>query len=289
MRRCYRVLAGVGLLLALAGCGKSPQPEGTTEPPLSVPGVKDPSKPSEGIPNTGPSYYRDAQHQPFEKAVRPLDEPPADSERPPDTTRAGKATFALFQQVRQDWDGIRFTSEQGKKVSWRATLETDQGSIELVFYPDQAPNHVRNFLALAKAGYFDGLCFERLQVEEVQGGGKLESVEFGCPLGTGEPGGGSIGYWLRPEFNSTPHEPGTLGAIRGNDADTAACRCYITLGKAAYLDGKFTAFGKVTKGLDVARRIYEQPVIEEDRQRPGSRRVAQPVTITKVRLHSQEE
>jgi peptidyl-prolyl cis-trans isomerase B (cyclophilin B) len=288
---CYRVifaLAVSAVTLALAGCGAGSSP--TAEVTLTVPPAKDPAKPSVGTPNTGPSYYRDEQHAPFEKAIRSLDDPPADSNRPPDTTRGGKATFALFQQVRQEWDGIKFATAAGKKVTWRATLETDRGVVELAFYPEHAPNHVRNFLALAKVGYFDGLCFERIHVEEVMAGGpKLENLEFGCPEGTGEPGGGSIGYWLLREFNKLPHEEGTLGAIRGNDADTAACRCYITLGKAPYLDGKFTVFGKVTQGLDVARIIFQQPVLDDDASRPGSRRPVTPVTITKVSLHSQED
>lgn len=85
-----------------------------------------------------------------------------------------------------------------------------------------------------------------------------------------------------------PHEEGTLAAIHGGREDTAACRCYITLNKASFLDGKYTVFGKVTRGLDVARTIFKQPVAAEDAQRPGSKRLDQPVKITKVILQQQE-
>src|SRR5262249_3275121 len=157
------------------------------------------------------------------------------SNQPPDMTVGGKVVFALYQQVQKDWDEIRFTTPAGKKITWTATLETDKGPIEIAFFPEAAPNHLRNFLALVRAGYFEGLCFERVHTEEVpETSMKLEMLEFGCPEGTGEPGSGSIGYWLRPEFNKVSHEAGTLGALHGNEPDTAACRCYITLEKAPF-------------------------------------------------------
>jgi cyclophilin family peptidyl-prolyl cis-trans isomerase len=297
---CNRLLLGLamgGAIFALAGCGggQTPHPV-SSEPdvPVSIPAPtpapsKDPVKPPSHILPSGPPLIRDPLHREFAAAIRSADDPPAESNRPPDTTLAGKGVFALYQQVQKEWDGIRFLSPAGKKIAWKATLETEKGVIEIVLFPEQAPNHVRNFLALCRVGYFDGLCFERVHVEEGEGGSKLETVEFGCPEGTGEAGNGSIGYWLKPEFNKLTHEEGTLGALRGNEEDTAACRCYITLSKAPYLDGKYTVFGKVTKGLDVARIIFMQPVVAEDAARPGDRRVAKPVKIVKVSLHQQEE
>jgi cyclophilin family peptidyl-prolyl cis-trans isomerase len=287
-------LALSGLFFSLTGCGGGQKPEGPStggpELPLSIPAEKDPVKPPESTAGIlpGTASIRDDLHRGFAEAIRSADDPPAESNRPPDTTLGGKAVFPLYQQVQKEWDTIRFTTPAGKKITWTATLETDKGTIEIIFFPEQAPNHVRNFLALCRVGYFEGLCFERVHVEEVVEGTKLESLEFGCPEGTGDAGTGSIGYWLKPEFNKLPHEEGTLGALRGNEEDTAACRCYITLSKAPFLDGKFTVFGKVTKGLDVARIIFEEPVLSEDAQRPGSRRVAKPVKIRKVSLQQQE-
>ena len=75
-------------------------------------------------------------------------------------------------------------------------------------------------------------------------------------MGTGEPNYGSIGYWLKPEFNpKATHEPGTVGASHGEEVESAACKFYINLSKAEWMDGSFTLFGKVTKGLDVVRAI----------------------------------
>src|SRR5205807_10337779 len=145
-------------------------------------------------------------------------------------------------------------------------LETDLGLIEIELKPDIAPNHVRNFVALARAGYYDGLSFERIYRAESRGdaGATLEEIEAGCPLGTGDTAGGSIGYWLNPEFAAkVSHVEGTVGACRGDAEDSAACRFYITLCKAPNLDGDFTVFGQVTAGLDVARKIFAGPTTDE--------------------------
>ena len=81
-----------------------------------------------------------------------------------------------------------------------------------------------------------------------------------------------IGYWLKPEFSKEEHEAGSVGACHGEEPDTAACRFYITLSKAPFLDGNFTIFGKVVQGLDVVRTIYSQGVIVEDKEHNGFRK-----------------
>src|SRR5713226_7597855 len=109
-------------------------------------------------------------------------------------------------------------------------------------------------MVLARLGYYDGLLFERLVREqsEVKPEEKLEMIQGGCPLGTGETFSGSIGYWLLPELDAKLiHEEGTVGAPHDLEPDTAGTRFYITLSKAPVLDGNFTVFGKVTRGLDV--------------------------------------
>jgi peptidyl-prolyl cis-trans isomerase B (cyclophilin B) len=145
---------------------------------------------------------------------------------------------------------------------------------------------VRNFIALARAGYYDGLTFERVRFEKGEDGPPLEQIEGGCPLGTGEAGQGHLGYWLNLEATEGQvlHEEGAVGACRGFDLDSAGCRFYVCLCKAPYLDGNYTVFGKVTRGLDVARTIYRKPVVSEDRDRDGARRPLTPVVIKSVQI-----
>jgi cyclophilin family peptidyl-prolyl cis-trans isomerase len=225
--------------------------------------------------------------QSFADATRA--EPPPDC-RPPDMTMTGKATGKLFEEVKRTWDAIPLVDDDGKPISYRATLETKVGSIEITLRPDLAPNHVRNFIALARAGYYDGLLFEQIvrQQSPDQPDIHLDIVEAGCPTGTDDAGFaslGSIGYWLKDEFKpEAEHEEGTVGACHGVEADTAACRFYITLCKAPQLNGNFTVFGKVTKGLDVVRTISLQPVRIEEQDTDGYHKPDKPVVIDKVTI-----
>jgi len=230
---------------------------------------------------------------PFAKAVRTGDNPPSDVEPPPAKTVTGKSVYKLYQEVIHQWDAIRFTTGDGKKIVYTATIETALGAIDIEMRPDLAPNHVRNFVALARAGYYDGLFFDRIYHDENVADPKerLDEIEAGCPLGTGDPGTGSIGYWLYPEFQPTEkvtHEEGTVGACHGSAKDTAGCRFYITLCKFPNLDGNFTVFGKVTRGLDVARKIFQQPVIISPEDLDNSRRPEKPVVMQKVTIHTRE-
>jgi cyclophilin family peptidyl-prolyl cis-trans isomerase len=226
-------------------------------------------------------------HQPFAEAIRP--EPPADWQRPPDLTLTSKSVGKLYTEVVNKWDSIRFTTETGKPIQYSALLDTELGPIEIALRPDLAPNHVRNFVALALVGYYDGLVFERTvhAKSQEQPEVEVEVIEAGCPIGTGDIGLGSIGYWLKPEFSKEPHDTGTVGACHGEEPDTAACRFYITLNKAPFLDGNFTVFGKVTSGLDIARRIFSLPV-RNDPEYPEGDRPEKPVVIRKVTIQTSE-
>jgi peptidyl-prolyl cis-trans isomerase B (cyclophilin B) len=277
-------LAGALLGLALAGCGQAPasDPDST------------PAAPSAATPAAQAAVPLDPRlHQPFLKAAS-LDPPDDEEQRPPDTTKAGKVVGKLFAAVvGKDgvgglWDQVQFATPDGKRLNYLATIRTDLGTVVIELWPDVAPNHVRNFVALARAGYYDGLDFDQLHREELVGQPEsaLEYVVAGCPLGTGEPGYGSIGYWLLPEVNEQlHHEEGTVGAWHGYVQESAACKFYITLTKAPLLDGNFTIFGKVRQGLEVVRTISSRP----RRSEPGSEeRPVEPVVMRQVTIETSE-
>ncbi|MCS6851874.1 MAG: peptidylprolyl isomerase [Gemmataceae bacterium] len=265
----------VVLTLLMTGCGQSPPPTEPIAPP----------------PAPAPAKTVSAEallHQPFAEATI-TDPPPAD-QRLPDVTMTGKSVGKLFLEVTRIWDSIRFTTPSGKPLAYRAVLDTELGAIEITLRPDWAPNHVRNFVALAQVGYYDGLVFQRTIHEESseRPDARLDLIEAGCPLGTGDHGHGSIGYWLKPEFNKDiRHEEGTVGASRAEDPNSAACKFYITLCRAPVMDGEFTVFGRVSKGLDVARKIFSQPV-RNDPEYPEGDRPEKPIVIRKVTIHAQE-
>ncbi|MFM7148604.1 MAG: peptidylprolyl isomerase [Gemmataceae bacterium] len=235
------------------------------------------------------SIQRDRMHQAFAEAVRgPDDPPPGDAVRPPDMTVSKKPVYRLLERVKATWDEIRFTSPSGKPIDYRVVVETNQGNIEIALFPEQAPNHVRNFIALAKVGYYDHLFFESIRHDKNENGQQLHLVEAGCPLGTGSTRTGSIGYWLKEEFtkpDKMSHDEGVVGACRGEEPDSAATRFYISLTKATFLDGNYTLFGKVVTGLDVLRKIGQSPVMVDDE---GNTRPEKAVEIIRVSVDSQE-
>jgi cyclophilin family peptidyl-prolyl cis-trans isomerase len=285
----YGIAIALFAALGMIGCGEHSTPSESADP---RPAVVAPAKPTEDTaPTAAPN---DGRHDPFDKATRGGDDPPPGSNPPPDVTASGKSVYKIYKEVVRLWDTIRFVTPDGRRIDYSATIETDFGDIDIALRPDLAPNHVRNFVALARAGYYEELFFDRIrhEEEEVAPGQMqvLDCIEAGCPLGTGEPGNGSIGYWLRPELPpanaKVSHEPGAVGACHGEEADTAACRFYITLCDAPFLDGNFAIFGKVTRGLDVARKIAMQPIILDEQDAEGSHRPEKPIKIKRVTIHT---
>ena len=119
------------------------------------------------------------------------------------------------------------------KNTYTVELTTNKGPIRLQFMPDLAPGHVKNFLALCKIGFYDGVVFHRI----IEG----FMIQGGCPQGTGY---GNGGYNIKAEFNATKHVPGVLSMARSNDPNSASTQFFICLEKYPSLDGQYTAFGK---------------------------------------------
>jgi len=125
----------------------------------------------------------------------------------------------------------------------RATLETDEGTIILSLFPEEAPLTVINFIRLARQGFFDGLTFHRVVPNFV--------AQSGCPRGDGW---GGPGYTIRCEVNSLPYERGSVGmALSGKD--TGGSQFFITHSPEPHLEGIYTVFGKVLEGMDVVDRL----------------------------------
>jgi len=135
-----------------------------------------------------------------------------------------------------------------------ATIEMEDGGIiEIELYPNIAPNTVKNFIALAQQGFYDGLTFHWV----IPG----FMIQGGCPLGTGK---GDPGYFIQGEFrangfeNKLKHKKGIISMARlAQDNDSAGSQFFITVGDSLWLDGQHAAFGKVVSGLEVAQEIAE--------------------------------
>ncbi len=131
-----------------------------------------------------------------------------------------------------------------------ARLHTRAGVIEWTFLAEEAPQTVRNFVTLARRGYFDGLRVHRVVPDFV--------IQDGDPTGTGS---GGPGYSIRCEYNMQRYESGMVGmALSGKD--TGGSQWFISLSPQPHLDGRYTIFAQVRVGLDVARRIVQGDRIE---------------------------
>jgi cyclophilin family peptidyl-prolyl cis-trans isomerase len=139
---------------------------------------------------------------------------------------------------------------------YRATLETSLGDITLEFFPDLAPEHVRNFLRLARAGFYDGTAFHRVVPDFVMQGGLLYTRQPPLPDFRQQ----DIVRKLKPEFNKTPHVKGVLSMARGDAPDSAETSFFVCLGDATALDNEYTAFGRVVSGMEVLDRFQKAEV-----------------------------
>ncbi len=153
------------------------------------------------------------------------------------------------------------------------TIEMEDGGvIRAELYPEVAPNTVNNFISLIRQGFYDGTIFHRV----IPG----FMIQGGDPDGTGA---GGPGYRIAGEFanngfaNYLPHTEGVLSMARSGDPDSAGSQFFIMTDAAPHLDGDYAAFGKVTEGMDVVRRIVS--LERDDNDRPLKPPVMKKVTV----------
>jgi len=147
------------------------------------------------------------------------------------------------------------TKEVLKRSKQQAIIHTILGDMTLNFFPEVAPNHVNSFIELAKKGFYNGTTFHRVVPKFViQGGDPNSKNPDRSNHGTGGPG-----YQIKAEFNDKPHRRGTLSMARAAHPDSAGSQFFICVADAPFLDGKYTVFGEVVKGIEVVDKIVSQP------------------------------
>jgi cyclophilin family peptidyl-prolyl cis-trans isomerase len=152
-----------------------------------------------------------------------------------------------------------------------AELHTSAGEIDIRFFPDVAPNHVKNFIDLAEKGFYTGTKFHRVIPGFMIQGGDPNTVS-GSPSTWGTGGSGKN---VAAEFNAISHKRGIVSMARSNDPNSASSQFFIVTSDSTFLDRQYTVFGQVTKGMDVADKIVNAPKGESDR--PNT-----PTTIDKI-------
>jgi cyclophilin family peptidyl-prolyl cis-trans isomerase len=142
---------------------------------------------------------------------------------------------------------------QGAKAQTAVITMENGGQITLEFWPDVAPNHVKNFIELASKGFYDGQRVHRVEPKFVVQFGDPQSKTL--PMDDPKMGTAGSGKTIKAEFNKKPFDRGVLGMARTDHPDSASSQVYIMLGDSHFLNGQYTAFGKVTKGMDVVDKI----------------------------------
>lgn len=158
------------------------------------------------------------------------------------------------------------------------TMEIENyGTIEIELYPEYAPNTVANFVNLIESGFYDGNNFHRLAKGFV--------LQGGDPTGTGT---GGPGYSIKGEFsknnytkNTLSHAEGVISMARNSiSMDSAGSQFFIVLSDSAKysLDGMYAGFGKVTKGMDILKKIESKEEVTDT----NTGKLKENITITKV-------
>lgn len=126
--------------------------------------------------------------------------------------------------------------------------------MQVMFYENDAPNTVKNFIDLAEKGFYNGLTFHRVIPDFV--------IQGGCPNGTGA---GGPGYKIKCELDggNQYHDRGVLSMAHAG-RDTGGSQFFICHSRTntAHLDRRHTCFGKVTEGLEVIDQIRQGDKIE---------------------------
>lgn len=154
-----------------------------------------------------------------------------------------------------------------------AVIETTLGTVELKFFSDKAPGHVKNFKDLASKGFYNGTTFHRvIPGFMVQGGDPNTKSEDRSTHGMGGPG-----YTIKAEFSDISHKRGIVSMARAQDPNSAGSQFFIVTKDSNFLDRNYTVFGEVTKGMDVVDKIVNSK--RDPRDNPLERIVMKSVTI----------
>ena len=123
-------------------------------------------------------------------------------------------------------------------------MDIKHGRVVMELRPDLAPNHVARIKELVRKDFYNGIVFHRVI------GGFM--AQTGDPTGTGS---GGSGKKIKAEFSDEPHVRGTLSMARSQNKDSADSQFFIVYARARHLDGKYTVWGKVTKGMSAVAKL----------------------------------
>ena len=159
-----------------------------------------------------------------------------------------------------------FSQKEIDEMKHKAVLITMQeGTFLIELFPEDAPNTVHNFLKLVESGYYDGIVFHRIipgfMIQAGDPNTKDPEVDRSL-WGTGGPG-----YEINAEFNTLQHDRGIVSMARGEHPDSAGSQFFIVVEDSNFLDGEYTAFGRLVPGFPQATNKISA-LVTDDRNAP---------------------
>ena len=162
--------------------------------------------------------------------------------------------------------GLSAVAGAAEKTETVVTLKTNRGDIVLRFFPDIAPEHVRNFIAHSKSGLYAGCLFHRvIPGFMIQGGDPNSKDDDPANDGMGGYGYKGAGTNVPAEFSDRKHLRGILSMARSREPDSAGSQFFVMHGDAPFLDGKYSVFGETIDGIEVVDAIVNTPRNSSDR------------------------
>jgi peptidyl-prolyl cis-trans isomerase B (cyclophilin B) len=151
--------------------------------------------------------------------------------------------FFIFSLILIPFTANSFSQEVETKITNDpiVTLETTHGNISIEFFPQDAPNHVQNFITLTNQGFYDGTLFHRVIPNFMIQGGDPNTIN-GDPSTWGQ---GGPDTRIDAEFNSIKHNRGIVSMARSADVNSAGSQFFIVHANSNFLDGDYTAFGRI--------------------------------------------
>ena len=171
----------------------------------------------------------------------------------------GLAVGAMADDAQKD-----AVKKDGKETV--VTLKTMHGDISLRFFPDVAPEHVKNFIEHCRSGLYKGCLFHRvIPGFMIQGGDPNSKDDDPRNDGMGGYGYKGVGTNIHAEFSDLKHKRGTLSMARSQDPNSAGSQFFIMHAEAPFLDGKYSIFGETIDGIEVVDKIVGTPRNKSDR------------------------
>lgn len=174
--------------------------------------------------------------------------------------KTSEQTSASSQPVNTDTSVDQKSSAQTSTTGTVVIMKTNLGDIKIELFEKESPKTVKNFLDLAKKGFYDGTKFHRVIKDfMIQGGDPNSKDDDWSNDGTGGPG-----YTFEDEFNSEKLVKGSLAMANAGPNTNGSQFFIVTKSETPWLDGKHTNFGKVIEGMDVVDKIEALPINQND-------------------------